>query len=313
MLAYLKILRPVNLLIIILTMGLLRFCVIEPFFALGNATPAMDYFDFGLLLLATLLIAAGGYVVNDYYDTAIDQVNKPAKTIAGKTIPLKKIKTYYGILTMLGLLTGLWLAYRIDYFLLALIFPVVAIMLWYYSVKYQKTYLAGNLMIALMSGLVVLIVWIAEMFALLANPVKYVEVINQVKIVGWITLAYTLFAFLVTLVREVLKDIEDMQGDSAHGYRTLPIVSGIRKARAIAAVVAALVILALGIFQYYLYLQGFTLVFWYLLIAVQTLLLYLIYQTLQSQTKEDFNFASNVSKIIMLAGILSMQLFYISL
>jgi len=313
LIAYIKIIRPLNLLIIILTMGLLRFCVVEPFFGLGNAAPAMNYYDFGLLLLATLLIAAGGYVINDYYDRAIDAVNKPKKIIAGKSISLKTLKPYYFILTALGVLTGLWLAIRIDYLLLSLIFPVVAIMLWYYSVKYQKTYLAGNLMIALMSGLVVLIVWIAEMFALLAHPVKYVEVINQVKIVGWITLAYTLFAFLVTLVREILKDIEDMQGDNAHGYRTLPIVSGFRKARAIAAMVTGLVVLALGIFQYYLYLHGFTLVFWYLMVAVQSLLLYLIYQTVKSQTKEDFNFASNVSKIIMIAGILSMQLFYISL
>ena len=309
---YLKILRPLNLLIIILTQGLFRMCVIEPFFNLGAASPAMNYFEFGLLLFSTLAIAAGGYMINDYYDVGIDRINKPGKLIAGNVLPLKNIKNYYFFTTLAGNVTGFWLAVRVEYFLLGFIFPVVSIMLWYYSSTYQKKVLIGNLMIAAMSGLVVLVVWLFEMFALLADPVKYVEVMSQLKTVGLIALAYTLFAFLVTMVREVLKDTEDMKGDMDFGFRTLPIAFGWIKARHFTVVLEILVIVVLAGFQYYLHNKGFTLVFWYLLIAVQMLLLYLVFHTLKAGKKEDFHFLSNVTKIIMVAGILSMQLFYIS-
>ena len=311
--AYLKIVRLPNLLIIILTQGLFRFCVIEPFFGLGSAQPSMEYFDFGLLVLSTLLIASGGYVINDYYDLQIDQINKPAKTIAGKSIPLKNLKTYYYILNLAGILSGFWLAFRIHYILLGFIFPIVAIMLWYYSSAYQKTVLAGNLIISFLSGLSLLIVWIFEIFALLSDPLTYVEVVNQLKPVGWIALAYTAFAILVSLVREILKDTEDMKGDTDFGFRTLPIVFGIITARKVAASLAGLVILALAVYQYYLYVNGFNLVFWYLVIAVQSLLFYLVFHILKASSKDDFHYLSNVTKIIMVAGILSMQLFYISL
>jgi 4-hydroxybenzoate polyprenyltransferase len=312
LIAYFKILRPINLLIIIITQVLFRLFIIETYFGLSSASSRLNYIDFSQLVLATLLIAAGGYVINDLYDSQTDEVNKPAQVIAGTIISRRKLKIYYVVLTIAGILLGVILSYKVQFFSLGLIFPAVAIMLWFYSSEYQKTVLLGNLMIALMSGLVVLIVWLFEFFALRSQPLVYTEAAHVIKSIGMIAGAYSLFAFLVTLIREIFKDIEDIEGDSIAGFRTLPVVWGKLIAKTVAAVFIILSIGLLAFFQLLLFRSGLTMVFWYLMIAVQPLLLVLLYYTVKSSSVEEFKYLSNVSKIIMLAGILSMQLFYIS-
>ena len=310
--AYLKILRLPNLAIILFTQGLYRFCIVEPFYGFGASSPALSYFEFGLLMFSTILIAGGGYIINDIFDVQPDKINKPEKAIAGKIIGIKKLKIYYWAISLTGIITGVWLSWHIGQVQLGLIFPIVSIMLWYYSSRYQKTVLTGNLLISLMSGLVVLIVWLFEVFALIHDPVKYVDVMPQLKIVGWITLGYALFAFLLSLIREILKDIEDREGDQRQGYKTLVIRYGLRVAKRFTLVLQMITIVLLAIAQYVLYVHDLTLVFWYLLIAVQMLMVYFIIQTATAQSKDEFHFLSNAAKLIMVAGILSMQLFYIS-
>ncbi len=310
---YLKILRWPNLLIIILTQGLFRFCIIEPFFRMGQASPALDIREFVLLVLSTVLIASGGYVINDIFDVKIDIINKPEKVIAGKRIPIQHLKIFYWSLTVAGILLGATIAVRIGNYQVGLIFPIVAIMLWFYSSRYQKTLLTGNIIISLMSALVVLIVWVFEVFALLNEPVKYVEAMPLLKNVGWIALAYAVFAFLLSMVREILKDAEDMEGDIQQGYKTLAIAQGIKTAKIVVHALQVVTIIFLAFSQYMVLQWGLTMVFWYLLIAVQLLLIYFLFQTAPAKSREDFRFLSNVAKMIMVAGILSMQLFYISL
>lgn len=309
---YLKIIRPINLLIILLTQVLFRFFVVETYFRLSTVSSGLDYPEFFVLVLATLCIAAGGYVVNDLFDTKTDKVNKPEKIISGVIISRKALKIYYAGLTLTGIALGITLSLRVEFFSLGLIFPAVAIMLWLYSSEYQKTVLIGNLMIAFMSGLVVIILWLFEFFALRAQPLLYAEAAQTLSRLGLIAGAYAVFAFLVTLIREIVKDIEDMEGDGMSEYRTLPLVFGKPAAKRITIIITILTIGLLAFFQLVLFRTGLQMVFWYLMIAVQPLLLFLLYYTVQAKVREDFHFVSNVSKIIMLAGILSMQLFYIS-
>jgi len=310
--AYIKIIRPGNLLIIILTQVLFRFFIVDTYFGLGGAESGFNYIEFMILVLATILIAAGGYVINDLYDIKADEVNKPEKVIAGVYISKKTLKFYYVALTSTGVLLGVLLAFRVSFLSLGLIFPAVAIMLWLYSSEYQHTALLGNLMIGLMSGLVVFIVWLFEFFALRAQPLVYAEAAQTLGTIGLIAGAYAVFAFMATLIREIFKDIEDIEGDKAAGYRTLPLAFGKSTAKITAMAFTAITIGLLAFFQVLLFRTGLSLVFWYLMIAVQPLLIFLLYYTLKAKDKEDFHFVSNVSKIIMLAGILSMQLFYIS-
>jgi 4-hydroxybenzoate polyprenyltransferase len=310
--SYLKIIRIPNLLIIILTQYLLRICIIGTFYGLNAIVPSFGNFDFILLLVVTVLIAAGGYVINDYFDVDVDKVNRPGKRVIGKSLTLNSAYLYYWILTILGIAVGFYISFRVKYFMLGFIFVAIAMMLWFYSAQYKKTAFWGNFVISLLSAMVVLIVWLFEFFALRANPINFTEAMKQLKLISIVVATYAIFAFLVSMIREIVKDVEDLDGDKAAGYKTLPAATGIKAAKRFAIIITCVTIILLAVCQYYLYEMKLMLVFWYLMIVVQTFLIFLVYSTFRAKTKEDYHFLSNAAKIIMVAGILSMQLFYIS-
>ena len=286
--------------------------MIKPFYGLEYVNPALGEIDFALLVLSTLLIASGGYVINDYFDKGPDKINKPGKNLIGKSISAEATQILYWLLSITGILIGFYLSYKVNYLMLGFIFIAIVMMLWLYSSKYQKTVLWGNLAISSLSAMVILIVWLFEFFALRANPVKFAGAMKQFSIISILIAGYTLFAFLVSLIREIVKDIEDIEGDKDAGYRTLPIFIGVKKS---SLVVSGIILISIGLLaygQFMLFQNEFKLVFWYLMIAVQTLLIYLLYNTFTAHTKEDFHFLSNAAKILMVAGILSMQLFCVS-
>ena len=167
-------------------------------------------------------------------------------------------------------------------------------------------------MISGLSAMVILIVWIFELFSLRITPHIYIDTLKQLKPLSAIILGYALFASLVSFIREIVKDIEDVEGDRMSGYKTLPIVWGAKRAKWISLSLTVFCIVLLAIAQYVLFEKNVMLVFWYLMIAVQSLLIFTGYNVLKAETREDYHFLSNALKIIMVAGILSMQLFYIS-
>lgn len=312
MLPYLKIIRIPNLLIIILTQYLLRICIIGTFYDINATKPSLEHIDFLLLVISTVLIAAGGYVINDYFDVETDTVNKPSKIVIGKNMAPETANKYYWFLTIAGNILGFYLAFRVHYFLLGFVFPAISMMLWYYSIRYQKTLLWGNLVISLLSAMVILIVWLFEFFALRANPIGYTEAMKQLSLISIIVAAYAVFAFLTTLIREIIKDTEDIEGDRMAGFRTLPAVMVPGKVKGMIASIGIITLLLLALSQFVLYRMNLMLVFWYVMVAVQPLIIYLLFQLSKAQSKTDFHQLSNTIKIIMVAGILSMQLFYIS-
>lgn len=312
MTGYLKIIRIPNLLIILLTQYLLRICIIGTFYGLADVETAFGHFDFAMLVLATILIAAGGYVINDYFDVKVDKINKPEKVVIGKSLSPKSALLFYWILTSMGVILGFYLAFKVKYLMLGFIFIAIAMMLWLYSSQYKKTVFWGNFVISLLSAMVVMIVWLFEFFAMRTNPLDFAESLKQLKLISIVVVAYAIFAFLVTLVREMVKDIEDVEGDKTDNFKTIPLVLGINASKRIAFLVTILIILLMAIGQFIIYRMGLFFVFWYLLIAVQPMLIFLAYSIHKAQTKEDFHFLSNAAKLIMVAGILSMQLFYIS-
>jgi len=311
-LGFLKIIRIPNLLIIILTQYLLRICIIGTFYSISAAKSSFGHIDFVLLVISTVLIAAGGYVINDYFNAETDKVNKPSKMVIGTSVEPATAYKYYWILTLTGNILGFYISFRVHYFLLGFIFPAISMMLWYYSTRYQKTILWGNLAVSFLSAMVILIVWLFEFFALRANPIGYTEAMKQLELISVIVAAYAVFAFLTTLIREMIKDIEDLEGDRSAGFRTLPVVLGTGKSKGIITAFGIMTMLTLGLCQLLLFRMHLMLVFWYLLIALQPSILYLIFQVMTARSKTDFHNLSSVAKIIMVAGILSMQLFYIS-
>ena len=211
--------------------------------------------DTGLLLVAigTVLIAAAGYLINDYHDVKIDAVNRPHKILVGKLIQRRHILIIYGIFNFIALVTGYFVSYRI----LALHFFSI-FSLWIYSSYLKKTAFWGNLLIAVLTGLSVFIV------AVYYN--------DNFKLVG----LYASLAFFVSLIREIVKDIEDMRGDQQFGGKTLPIKYGQRGAKLFVYVISAIFMASMYYFGDEISLWSFSVVS-YILILETILLNYFLF------------------------------------
>lgn len=311
--AIISLMRLPNVVIIILTMFLLRYGLLRPFLFKGETGMMSGWLDFSLLVLATVLISVAGYVINDILDAGIDAINKPGRNMIGREVSLRSAHFTYRILNALGLLMGAYLGFRLQSLTFFLIFPFVIFLLYLYSSRYKKTLYWGNIAIAALSSLVVFLVWYFEFLHLRLNPQVFSDVFVNLKNVNVFFIVYAGFAFLVSLSREIIKDIEDRKGDEEYNCRTLVIVYGANIAKIIASVIMVLTILMLGLFQQILANRGWTAVVFYFIITVQIPLIYIIVNLFRANKQSDLHFLSNLSKLVMLAGILSIQLIYSSL
>lgn len=231
------------------------------------------------LTLSTMLIAAAGYVINDYYDVKIDLINKPERVIIGKSIPRRHALLFHTVLSLTGIAIGFWLNWKIGLINLFSVF-----MLWLYSNALKRLPFIGNLAVALLTGISVFVV-----------NVLYPPLLALTGI-------YALFAFFITLVREIIKDLEDLKGDDTFGCRTLPIVWGIRKTKFF--IYFLLVLFAVVVLGVHRWISPLPMIFfaWFLFLPTMVLLAWLI----RADTRKDFYLLSQFCKIIMVAGILSM-------
>lgn len=290
---YLRLVRWPNLLIIAFSQALIRYGIILPF--MGE--PAMSLGLFIALLFSTVLVAAGGYVINDYLDTAVDKINKPNKVIVGRHIKPAKAINFYYLLTILGVGIGLWLGYTLGNFKLGLIPLISAALLWVYAHNLKQTPFIGNLVIALLSGLVLLTEGLFDIM-----PAVTEENAALSKAILKIVLMYTGFGFLVSLIRELIKDLEDLPGDKKANYNTLPIAIGINNTKA----VIILLFLSLLSGLWYLIDQQvkWTYINTYILIAIIIPTLAAIGLTFKANKPKAYHTISIVLKIIMLTGLL---------
>lgn len=310
MLSIIKLIRIPNLLIIILSQVLLRFYIISPIMKAQGVDPALSSLNFAILVFIFVLMAGAGYIINDYFDVEIDRINKPGRMIIGHKVRFFTAKLIYGILNVIAIALGFYLAFQVNSFQLGLVFVVIIIMLWYYSSRYKRMLIWGNLVIALILGFTVFAVWLFEFFALRMKSFDFIEAYDAIRLIQYFIWGFTFFAFITTLIREMIKDIEDIEGDSKTGCNTLPIAIGIPGAKIVISVVIILAIGSLAYGQFLLYEGGFVWAFWYLLITVQVILIYVFIRLIISKEKRDFSLLGNLVKVAMLAGIISMQLIY---
>ncbi|MBX2960915.1 MAG: geranylgeranylglycerol-phosphate geranylgeranyltransferase [Cyclobacteriaceae bacterium] len=234
-----------------------------------------------LLALSSALIAAGGYVINDYYDVKIDLVNNPNRVVVGRSVPRRYAILLHGVLSLSGIAIGVLLSWWI---VLINIFSVS--LLWFYSNLLKRLPLVGNLTVSALTGM-----------SLVVLNVLYDES-NSLVII------YATFAFFMTLIREVIKDMEDLKGDNTYGCKTLPIVWGVRKTKRFIYIVIALFgIVVLLINQVYVKLP---VIYFLMMLFVPTA--WLVMQLIKADTKRDYTWLSSFCKVIMLLGILSMAL-----
>ena len=316
MISFIKLIRFPNLLIIALTMYLVRYCLFIEYVMLGDAVSnsiqigrylvwirfTLSNLDFFLLVFSTILIAAAGYIINDYYDVKIDAVNKPGKVIFGKSITQKTGIILYAVFNITAIIIGFYLAVKIGKYKLGLIHVFAFFLLWLYSQKYKKIFLIGNIIVAFLSALVPLIPAFFE-------PAIYEKAGSIFRFV----LGYSFFTFFISLIREIVKDIEDKAGDEEEGCRTMPVVIGNTKSKVVILCSLFMLMTLLGYIQYMQFKGNDKLSFWYFLLALQIPFAALFYMVIKAKVKNDFTQASVLTKGIMLTGIISMFIFYLSL
>jgi 4-hydroxybenzoate polyprenyltransferase len=239
-------------------------------------------YDFRLLLLSvsTVLIAAAGYIINDYYDVKIDYINKPDRVVIGRNITRRYAILFHVVLSALGILIGLYLSWRI-----AAVNVLSVFLLWLYSNNLKRLPFIGNLTVAILTGASI---YVVDILYRTNDP---------------LVIIYALFAFFMTLVREIIKDMEDLKGDNTFGCKTLPIVWGIRKTKMIIYIILAIFSISVIVLnQLYEALP-----FRYYLILLFIPLLWLFLNLVRADMKKDFSWLSTFCKVIMLLGILTMS------
>jgi len=311
--AFFNLIRWQNLLMVILTMVLMRYAVLAPVLSkigvllingTGETVPMtlqFPWFDFILLVAATVCITAGGYVINDYFDIKTDLINK-GKVIVGTKIPRRKAMMLHNIFNIAGVSIGFYISSKTGFIWLGTLFLVVSGLLYFYSASYKRQFLVGNILVALLLGLVPMLVLLYEWPALY----KYymVNTVTPPKldfIVYWIG-GFAIFAFLTNLAREIIKDIEDFEGDVAYGRNTVPVVVGVLSAKIISICLIVITILLLYLAWHFLINDTITLI--YVSVAIVLPLLYVIYKIIISSERKQLHSASSIMKIVMLTGVL---------
>jgi 4-hydroxybenzoate polyprenyltransferase len=264
--------------------------------------------DFSLLVVATVMLTIGGYLINDYFDLRIDAVNKPERNPVGTRIKSRSVIMAHIIVNGIAILIGLYLAYRLRSVYFGLIFPFVSMLLWLYSARYKRMLVWGNLIVALLTALVIFMVWYFEFLHLRLRPFDFSQVVLELKATNRYFFVFGLFAFLLSLIREIIKDMEDISGDKEYGCRTIPIVMGVKRSNYLVTCLITMTIVFLAFGQWSFFNRGWMVVFWYFLIVIQFPLFYMLFNLYRAKFREDYHFLSNLCKIIMFAGVLSIQL-----
>ncbi len=304
-------------------MYLVRCCLIKPlvervFLNLNvKMSLQMSELNFFLLCISTILIAAAGYSINDYFDIRIDRINKPHKIIVGRHIKRRVAMGLHIILNIIGILLGAWVSYSSGLWKLIGIQFFAVISLWLYSTNFKRRLIIGNVVVAFLASLVILLPGLYEIPMI---EIKYNLLLNTYNanlnfLIGYI-LFYALFAFLMTFAREITKDVIDKKGDEITGCNTIPIFWGSKIANWFITVTYIIILLLvfyvwehflIGEKTYFGDLIRFDLAtFLYLLIFVFIPLIWLIYKSITTSSIKDYIIGAKINKAVSLAGALYM-------
>ncbi|MFL5787018.1 MAG: geranylgeranylglycerol-phosphate geranylgeranyltransferase [Flavisolibacter sp.] len=297
--AFIRLIRWPNLLFIAITQLLFYYCIYRPLY--DNR-----FHEILWIIIASVLIASAGYIINDYFDLNIDQVNKPEKNVFVRTIHRRWAIIWHFLLSLCGIIaTAIAVGVHKWYLVAANIFCIA--LLWFYSTSFKRQPVIGNLVISVLTAWTILILFFAY------NDIDSAFRVSNTLTVKFfrISFLYAGFAFIISLIREAIKDMQDMEGDRKYGCKTLPIVAGTRTTKIYITVWMVVLIGSLIVLQ--MYILQFR---WWWAIIYSTFLIILpliiaqikLYKAINTK---DFAFLSQFTKFIMLTGILSMIFFRI--
>ena len=238
---YLQLLRVGNLTFVAILLYVMEKWVATPLLQREQFGELMPWWILTLLIVSVVGIAAGGYVINDYFDVKIDRINRPDNLVVTRIISRDAAMNLFYGLTAVGVIAGTVVAWWAHSWTLLFTYVVIPGLLWFYSASYKRMFLVGNLVVAFASAIVPLLVAIANadyLHHLYQNALAYSPIVGELYV--W-TGGFAAFAFLLTWVREIVKDIEDIEGDREMECRTLPIVWGDKVAKIIATILLVVI------------------------------------------------------------------------
>jgi 4-hydroxybenzoate polyprenyltransferase len=254
-----------------------------------------------------VLIAAAGYIINDYFDINIDQINKPTANVVDKIVSRRWAMAWHFVLSGVGIILSGWVSWRTGFWYILLGNFMCVLLLFGYSVSLKRKLLSGNIIISLLTAWVILVISIAEINTQTLVIPAVTEAVNKITRIAFL---YAGFAFISSLIREAIKDIEDLQGDERYGCRTMPIVWGVNAAKVYIAVWLVVILALLVILQVYVarFEWWWAMVYSIVFIIGPFVLIFL--QLYKAKDQKDYHRLSNWTKLVMLTGILSMIFFY---
>ncbi|HRP88405.1 MAG TPA: geranylgeranylglycerol-phosphate geranylgeranyltransferase [Edaphocola sp.] len=309
-----KLIRLGNLVIIFLSQIIVWACLLKPFETILNITLFLNLKNAISIAIGTTLIAAAGYIINDYYDVAIDAVNRPGKAFIGKQLSKKLAFILYVLLNVIALVIFGVFAFYLGKLILLIVPVFCVLLLWLYSYRFKRQFVIGNIVVASLTALALLILvsfepsvwaWISS------SEIKDSKGFGRINPL-WILAVYAIFAFLLNWIREIIKDMEDLKGDAEGGCKTMPIKIGIPATISfvkglVLVTVLLLITSSIGLF----FLKEYLLTCIVVLMLVIPLLL--VFKGIgESYQVECFSKYSKFIKLIMLLGIITLIIFYFS-
>ena len=299
MLAILNLIRWKNLLMIAIAQLLIKYALFEPF----NVDITLNWFGFTLLILSTLCIAAAGNIINDIYDVETDLINKPERIIIGKKINEKTAYNLFIIFNVIGVGLGFYLSHLVGKSGFFALFVIISALLYVYATYLKQMALIGIIVISMLVALSIIIVGLFELLPV-TTPKNQETQLTFFKIL----LDYSLFAFMINLIREMVKDMQDIDGDHKANMNTLPIAVGRERASKIIFVLSIIPICAV-IFYVLTFLYKQQMAVGYFLVFIVAPLLYVTIKLFKAETKKDYGHISTILKLIMFFGMLSLLIY----
>lgn len=295
---YLKLIRYQNLLMLALMQLIIRYGLLK----MQGIQLALADWQYVLLILSTLLIAAAGYVINDIFDQQTDGENRPDKVIVGTKISEENAYYIYAGLNVTGVALGFYLSNVIERPGFAAIFILIAATLYFYATSLKQMMVIGNIVVALVLAASVLIVIVFDIF-----PATYDGNQQQMANISSVLFDYAVFAFIVNLLREMVKDLEDVDGDYNQGMNTLPIALGV--GRTVKVIFGLSFIPIVVLFDYinrYYFANNLYLSVIYAFVFVLAPMIYFSVRMWSAKNTKDFSHLSLILKLVILFGVISM-------
>lgn len=290
-----KRIRPLNLFIIALTQVLLRYTLIIPFLKLSNLSSAVGDAWFSMLVISTVLLAAGGYLINDAHDFAVDSINLRNHADAFRQ---KDLSFYGNVFLLAGVMAGFCISFFGNMKTVWGIHLFTAIILYNYSSYLKKVPLLAAIAVSLLTSLTLIIIYTSDAAAQKSELVKN------------LILGYSLFAFLLSMARETIKDLQDIKGDLAEQRKTLPLVAGSFFSKIFSSFLLFVLTALIGYIQIKGQQWTNIFAFLYVILTIQLPMVFVAIKVFRDNSPSQYYVSSQICRFVMIAGVLTMPLFY---